>query len=74
MNKKCFGYAEGSCKILTTPICRTRTCKFFKTQEQLNSCINKKFERIRKLSPDRQSFISEQYYNGTMPWNEGGQA
>lgn len=47
MNKKsygctdCFAYGEKSCAILTTKLCITRKCGFYKTHQQFVNDLDK---------------------------------
>lgn len=68
MNKNCFAYKNGRCKILKNIQCANNTCSFFKTEEEQAEGLNKTYVRIASLDKVIQRNIADTYYNGKYPW------
>lgn len=60
-----------NCSILTVKKCIGEKCTFSKNKEQRKHSIKTANERLCSLSSELQNHISDQYYDGKMPWSKG---
>lgn len=73
MNIKCFGgKGKSGCEMLVVRKCPGDCCSYFKTEVQHQSDMQKALRRLASLDKENQEFIADKYYNGKMPWLEGG--
>lgn len=63
----CMLRVDDGCAALSVKKCPS-SCAFFKTPEQFHEAREKAYERIRALSPKRQTYIAATYYAGKIPW------
>ena len=66
MEKQCFAYRNGKCKVLKVKKCEGESCSFFKTQDQVDEDQKKVFRRINSLDPATRRNIMDLYYGGKM--------
>lgn len=72
-HKACMFFKEPCyCKVLSDRFCIDNHCGFFKTRDQQALSLALVYERLRKRSPQEQQEIALKYYNGKMPWQNGG--
>lgn len=73
MNNKCFGSnIKNKCRVLDVRGCLGDGCSFFKTEAQYQADKLKTYRRLAALDNVEQGHISEKYFDGKMPWLEGG--
>ena len=72
MDVKCFALFNNGCRILTVVTCVGSRCSFYKTSDQYEKSRKKANARVAGLDYGRQIEIAQKYYNGKMPWQEGG--
>ena len=72
----CFAYQNGRCIAFDVKKCPLETitdgCCFQKTQAEHIASVRRKYTRLGRLSRKKQDKIAGMYYNGKMPWKEGG--
>ena len=66
MEKQCFAYRNGKCKVLKVKKCEGKSCSFFKTKAQVDEDQKKVFRRINSLDPATRRNIMDLYYGGKM--------
>jgi hypothetical protein len=66
MEKQCFAYRNGKCKVLKVKKCEGESCSFFKTKAQVDEDQKKVFRRINSLDPATRRNIMDLYYGGKM--------
>jgi hypothetical protein len=66
MEKQCFAYRNGKCKVLKVKKCEGESCSFFKTKDQVDEDQKKVFRRINSLDPATRRNIMDLYYGGKM--------
>jgi len=66
MEKQCFAYRNGKCKVLKVKKCEGESCSFFKTKVQVDEDQKKVFRRINSLDPATRRNIMDLYYGGKM--------
>lgn len=73
MKKKCFGHSgRNGCRVLEVSQCQGSACSFYKTRKEFEVDIQKANQRLAVLDMAEQSYIAGKYYDGRMPWLEGG--
>jgi len=70
INTQCFAFNDVDCKCLKVLVCKKKPCRFSKSSAELENSSKKSFERIKNLSKEQQSCISEKYFQGKKPWNK----
>lgn len=68
----CFGWKNGECIATLNADCYG--CPFNKTTKQYGEDVGKAMERLRTLPYERQRYIADKYYDGSMFWNVKGGA
>lgn len=63
---------KNKCKILVIDICLGDKCPFKQTGKQQQEIRRSVFKRLSSLDGKLQLYISDKYYNGSMPWKKGG--
>jgi hypothetical protein len=74
VNTSCFACKGGKCVALAPAPCRykrPRPCPFFKTQARIDREQRWICEQHAAKPAERQRYIADKYYDGTMPWMEG---
>lgn len=66
MEKHCFAFRNGKCKVLTVKKCEGDKCPFFKTKAQADEDQKKTFRRINSLDLSTKRNIISLYYGGKM--------
>lgn len=66
MEKQCFAYRNGKCKVLKVKKCEGENCSFFKTKDQVDEDQKKVFRRINSLDSATRRNIMDLYYGGKM--------
>lgn len=67
----CSALSErGRCARLTLNYCQGKFCTFKQSSKEELDSIQSAYQRISSLDISIQTYISEKYYKGTMPWNE----
>ena len=66
MEKQCFAYRNGKCKVLKVKKCEGESCSFFKTKDQVDEDQKKVFRRINSLDSAAKKNIMDLYYGGKM--------
>lgn len=63
---------KNKCKKLVVDICLGEKCPFRQTGKQQEEAQKSVFKRLSSLDGQLQLYISDKYYNGSMPWQKGG--
>jgi len=66
MEKHCFAYRNGRCKVLTVKKCEGEQCSFLKTSAQVEEDKKHVFRRIKSLDEASRRHIMDLYYGGKM--------
>jgi len=70
----CFALnKQKGCGILTVQACMGELCPFYKSRERLKKERQKANRRLASLSAIEQRYIADKYFDGKMPWQEGGE-
>jgi hypothetical protein len=73
MNSDCFGLDhKHKCTVLTIGACAGGDCPFFKTEESFKASLEAANRRLAGLDTVLQLEIADKYFDGRMPWLEGG--
>ncbi len=69
----CFALnKQKGCGILTVPACTGESCPFYKSKGELKDERRMANHRLASLSAIEQRYIADKYFDGKMPWLEGG--
>lgn len=69
MNEKCFGMKpSGKCRILNGRCPGYGACAFYKPRWMYERDLRLAIQRISRMPLDRQRYLADKYYRGTMPW------
>lgn len=74
MKEDCFAFKKDKaiCKALNEVECKEgKSCAFYKTKEKQGSSIKKVYTRLATFDKVSQKNISDKYYKGKFPWQEG---
>lgn len=66
MEKHCFAYRNGRCKVLTVKKCEGEQCSFLKTPAQVEEDKKHVFRRIKSLDEASRRHIMDLYFGGKM--------
>ena len=65
----CFAKRGTGCDCLCVKRCRGyKHCPFYKNGPQYRADLNAAYMHLRRLPPEAQRAIADQYYRGRMPW------
>ena len=65
----CFAKRGTKCKCLIVSRCPGyKRCPFYKGNVQYRADLNAAYMHLRRLPPEAQRAIADQYYAGEMPW------
>lgn len=69
----CFALSrKGLCKALEgAPVCNEK-CAFYQSKKEARESLYYAYARLCTLSAAEQQRIADKYYDGKMPWQEGG--
>ena len=70
---RCFALKRGTCQVLTTWMKKQCDgCSLHRTKAELDESLRVANMRLASLDKDNQKYIAGKYYDGEMPWLEGG--
>ena len=68
VNPEDRGYDGMVCKALYVGCIGPKNCPFYRVEQEYQESLTVAYRRIKKLPFATQSYISQTYYKGKMPW------